>query len=403
MINDKPKVALVGNMNNNNFAILRYLRDLGINAHLLLMVNDYTKSQAHFAPENDTFEIEKWKPFIHYLSFTALNAVLYMPKKKLHEEIGGYDIYIGSGLAPVILDKCGIRTDIYYPYAIGIEGVGDYLARRNFKEKKFFARILLRYLRKKRIKALRKARKCFTAELSLSKQTFEEIGVEFERRPVPLLYNKLNYDNAELSDTLLEIAEEMKKKNMVLFSHTSHMPFKKNYFLDGYAMYKQRNKDDDSVFVLLNYGTSVDESKKRIKELGIEENVLWLPQMTRKEIMYLLSFADIGFSEFYGAMWGGTGWEFMSQGIPFFHQIDLTKEEFEKEIAMPFPPIMNVTSPEEICDQLIDYTGNRQYYKNKGAELKEWFDKYGGIGLAEKYKDTILNLYEENKLPNNAT
>ena len=36
------KIALLGNMNNNNFALLRYFRDLGFDAHLLLFKNDGT-------------------------------------------------------------------------------------------------------------------------------------------------------------------------------------------------------------------------------------------------------------------------------------------------------------------------------------------------------------------------
>ena len=35
------KVALIGNMNNNNFSIMRYFRDLGIDAHLILFKKVY--------------------------------------------------------------------------------------------------------------------------------------------------------------------------------------------------------------------------------------------------------------------------------------------------------------------------------------------------------------------------
>ena len=59
------KVALVGNMNNNNFALLRYLRDLGVDAHLLLFDNEI----GHFVPEHDTWQLAKWQPFIHALPF----------------------------------------------------------------------------------------------------------------------------------------------------------------------------------------------------------------------------------------------------------------------------------------------------------------------------------------------
>ena len=59
------KIALLGNMNNNNFALLRYFRDLGFDAHLLLFKNDGAGHSDHFKIESDTFKIEKWKPYIH--------------------------------------------------------------------------------------------------------------------------------------------------------------------------------------------------------------------------------------------------------------------------------------------------------------------------------------------------
>lgn len=46
------RVALVGNMNNNHFALLRYLRDLGVNATLLMFSNE----AAHFYPQQDTWQ-----------------------------------------------------------------------------------------------------------------------------------------------------------------------------------------------------------------------------------------------------------------------------------------------------------------------------------------------------------
>ena len=59
------KIALIGNMNNNNFSIMRYFRDLGADAHLLIYSNDGVGSLSHFTPESDTFNIEKWQAFIH--------------------------------------------------------------------------------------------------------------------------------------------------------------------------------------------------------------------------------------------------------------------------------------------------------------------------------------------------
>ena len=46
------KIVILGNMNNNGFALMRYLRDLGADAHLFLFANDGTGSLSHFAPND---------------------------------------------------------------------------------------------------------------------------------------------------------------------------------------------------------------------------------------------------------------------------------------------------------------------------------------------------------------
>ena len=62
------RVALLGNTCNNNFALMRYLRDLGVDAHLLLYSNEGIEgNNIHYSPEYDTFHFNKWKVYIHRL------------------------------------------------------------------------------------------------------------------------------------------------------------------------------------------------------------------------------------------------------------------------------------------------------------------------------------------------
>ena len=58
------KVAIIGNMNNNNFSLLRYLRDSNIDATLFLFENDGNYFSSHFNYTSDTFEVEKWEAHI---------------------------------------------------------------------------------------------------------------------------------------------------------------------------------------------------------------------------------------------------------------------------------------------------------------------------------------------------
>ena len=59
------KIAIIGNMNNNGFALMRYFRDLGADAHLLLYANDSIDTLSHFKPEDDAWDYSKWAPYVH--------------------------------------------------------------------------------------------------------------------------------------------------------------------------------------------------------------------------------------------------------------------------------------------------------------------------------------------------
>lgn len=392
------KVAFIGNMNNNNFSLMRYLRDMGVDAHLLLMQNDFTKSQAHFAPEYDTFKIEEWKPYIHYLNYSSRYALFFRSKKKLLDDFKPYNILIGSGSIPAIMHKCGLKLDIFYPYGTGIEFVGTPVIRSGQKSLRFYKKMMYKYYRYVSIKGIKSSRICLNSELSLTKQTFEEIGVDFKKISIPMVYNKERNTNLIISDKIKNVLNDINKYRLKLFCHASHLPVKnKKPIIMGYKKFLERTKKRDSVLIFLDYGTAVEATKRFIEEAGITQNVLWLKKLSRKEIAYILSYISMGFSEFKGIMWGGTGWEFMSTGVPFFHYYNITVHDYEKEYGIPMPKFINTDSSEEICKHLINYSKNPQPYKKMGNELKYWFNNYGGKGLAEKYRDLIVQIYKDKR------
>ena len=51
------KIALLGNMNNNNYVLLRYLRDNNLEADLLLFDDELY----HFSPSHDSFSHQSFK------------------------------------------------------------------------------------------------------------------------------------------------------------------------------------------------------------------------------------------------------------------------------------------------------------------------------------------------------
>ena len=393
------KIVLIGNMNNNNFSIMRYLRDMGVDAHLILMKNDITKSQTHFAPEYDTWEIEKWKPYIHYLNFKDWQAALFYPGFLLKKYLKGYDIYIGSNFTPVLLKRAGIDADIFYPFGTGIEGIGDPSSRSDWNDLSIIKKEINKYFRRLKISALKKTKVCLTSELTLSKQTYDELNIPFQKISIPMVYNNENVKISQLS-ALEQILNTIKKTNISIFCHVSHMPYKDvKPMIYGFYKYLQNVNNDTKLF-FLNYGLNTHQTKNIISKLNISDNVIWLPKMARKEIMIILKHVNWGFSEFNNRFWGGTGWEFLASGVPFFHWYDITTEKYQKEYNTPMPSFINTNDPDVICEHLIKYIENPEPYKEMGRKGKEWFEKYGGIGLAKKWKDIIIEIYNEKNKPN---
>lgn len=115
--------------------------------------------------------------------------------------------------------------------------------------------------------------------------------------------------------------------------------------------------------------------KHLIKELQIENNVLWLSTMSRKEI---LNYIDIGVGEFYNipkTVWGGRLW----------HQVNrFNKGEFKEITGYDEPKLLNVLKEEDIFTHLANFFEKKEEYVKLGKDLKDWFDKFN---LAKQWKN----------------
>jgi len=376
------RVALIGNMNNNYFSLMRYLRDAGVDAELLLFADEIN----HFLPENDTWDIEKWKPYIKQtkISGGALGQYFKMSAADIRKEFEGYDYYIGCGFAPAYFYKAGMKLDLFTPYCVGIE-----YTYRITKTKP------VHYLKEKieayyQVKGLKYNTKVVGTIDEESRIKAEKIEVKTQSLPLLMIYNK---EQAKGDDEFLSATiHKFNQHYPVVFSHVSHFPegsrtweIKRNDILiKGFAQFAKQT-DTNPLLVLFSYGDAVDASKALIKELGIEDKVMWLPVMSRKKIMRLLEHVHFGGGEFGGAVWGGTGWEFMAKGVPFFQYVDMPDSVFEANTGMKMPPFFNTNNSAEISRLLQTYTSDKGKLTANGQALKAWFDKEAGQELAHSY------------------
>jgi len=406
------KISLLGNMNNNNFSLMRYFRDLGADAHLFLWKNDGNGSLSHFTPENDTWDISKWKKFIHQTTLTnAFVSVIGDPRslrlpvssKKIKQEFQGYDCYIGSGIAPALLAKARINLDIFYPYSTGVEFVGLAPNGKSIESETMFRRLALFYLRTKQIKGILNARYCLNAEMGPTQETLKRIGKSSIPLAIPMVYNRESYSRNLLSKKILEVKNKLDNYDLKIFSHSRQLWNKTSEYTDkvwqgmnknndwlihGYYELLKSGRSINPILVLLEYGPDFEASKKLCHDLGIESNVLWLPVMPRKELMYLLSCSDIGVGEFTvfpGCIWGGTGWEVLASGKALMQTFNFTVAGYTSVYGEDPPPILDVKSQEDVTKHLIDWYENKEEYLKMGKRSKDWFNACNGIGLSKKW------------------
>ncbi len=391
------RAALIGNMNNAMFSLMRYLRDLGVDAHLYM----YTNELDHFLPWRDTWNWDKWSPYVHILPCSNGGRDAFMISgSRLWSSLDGYDVYIGNGIAPVLFSRMGKALDLFIPYAEGVEFIVEHqfsLNRPIVGAYSLFRRFAMQ-------RAIRDSvKKVITFNRNpFAWSTLEKMGVELICTPMITLYDgEENAINDEMKVKYRTHLERMQESNLVIISHVSHiwrsLPTKhfmggggkrNHWLIQGFAEYIRRSGNTDALLCLFEYGVDVIESKRLIKKLGVDSNVIWFPPMERRELMALLPHADIGGGEFAGMMWGGCGWEFLSCGVPMLHWIDNVSDYDDMGISLP--PFFNVASPGGITDALL--ASDKELLSVMGDECRSWYSRNQGKTLARRYVELLRSL-----------
>jgi len=440
------KIALIGNMNNNNFALMRFFIDLGHESHLFLFSNEGIDESEHFNWENDTYVPEKWKKFIHrtplinghiqlfsncffsFLFFSVihkffsllnlkgkswLNPGKYRPSKYLEHTFKEYDVTIGSGILPALFsNNKQIQLDLFYPYSLDIEFLLSPASTTNLHSKNFFSfiiRPIIDLVKLKQIEGLKKTNILINS--TLSNKAFEAFNLKYFNLQVPLFYWKENFKI--ISDGKIEknIIEQIKECDfsILMSSRQFWMPPKiddkswiksqsknNHYLIKAFFNFRKRFPELKSKIFLLDYGKDVDKTKDLIRKIGIEDHIVWINKLPRKTLVSILSYVDISVGEFYQSesIWGGTAIEALALGKPFINGFIFNKLTFEKDYGFPPPPFIVANSVSEIEEQIVKLYSCKNYYQQVSYYSKKWFRENHGIVLAEKWLEIIKKNFD---------
>jgi len=396
------RIALIDNMNNNFFAFGRYLRDLGVEAHLYLIPNS---KYEHFNPQADTFEDVTKMDWIHdFPTPIDVYSNLFIPKKRLLNEFKDrYDLIVSCGLSSAFLKKAGINSDVIIPYGSDLYDISVMDMDHSLRD--FFRNLYWYKLGYSQREAYRSARVLMiNLNHSRYKIAVDKLGVNPINRIVPMVYNREDFSKVEIDKFSF-----LDRHDFIVFNHArqewrSDRGTNKgsDRVIRAFAKYLKITKFKAPILVLFEYGTDVQYSKELIEDLKIQQYVKWIPKSHRRDIMIGLQRADFGTDQIKENMsgTGGTANEVLASGVAL---ITYTNGAVADRTS-PFykAPLIDVLTVDDIFNRFIDYEKNPKKYKDMGREAKDWYDKNLGIGLTEKYLKMFELLIADRNLNQNS-
>ncbi len=368
------KIACIGNMNNALFCVARNLRDLGYDAHLFL-VEEFD----HFLPLADSYDIDL-PDYVHQLNWYNIGH-WDIKKEQIINDLNGYDFFIGTDLAPAFLYKAGIKLDIFSPHG------GDifhhcFYSFKNFPPKRYEIGAFWRSIEQR--KGARQAGQIMFDYTNDLYESYLKKAKLIKNRLVmnaPYIYSKqYSLSNLQKSPEFVKAQKNRDKYDLIFFSQVRHcwktnLHYKANdRLIHGYANFLNQNKEANSLLILFEYGWDFEASKQLVIELGISNKVLWLPIMSRKDLMAWLYFADLGIGEFGESfLTYGSVLESLSLKKPF---LGYRRDEDFLEYYPDLYPMISANTADLITQGLEDVFNNPIKYKEMGQKGYEWYMKY---------------------------
>ncbi|MDE0471054.1 MAG: hypothetical protein OXH57_03865 [Ekhidna sp.] len=374
----KKKIALLGNMNNIFFAICQYLIDYGYDAELFIF--DYEAKILHFHPSADSYD-DKWEMFTHTLPWGSPMTFLRTRKKTLINFFSEFDILIGCGNAPAFAQKAGRTLDIFAPYGADLNQI-PYLEGLS-------ARQIARYfdIGRSQREGIVNSKYVFSDKWPEKQEIkIEKLGLRTRSFvTIPFIYTP-QYEGLKVDSGEPQIKKmlQIKKENdLIIFHHSRHSwcnPKDKismkgnNILFEGVADFKKKYPKLRIAVVTFEYGNEVLKTKRLVKDLKIEDAIFWFPLCPRKEIMKMMSFADIVTGQFYRSfITYGTIIEGMAMSKPIMHRRDdMWYSKTHKELY----PMIHVSSVQDVVTGLEKYFAQPEKYVKMGREANEWMQKY---------------------------
>jgi hypothetical protein len=367
------RVAFLGNMNNNHFAMARYLRDRGVDCSLFLLPDEFD----HFHPSCDTYRYD-FRDWVHQLPWGGRRTFLDVRPDKMRDVLAKFDLRVGCGLAPAICHRAGLPLDVFVPYGGDLwteTKFGLHRALRNSIAATYSQRAGLA-----KVSIVHSPPMIASYEAILSRYWR---GINRWNEGVPMVYApEYARENLEVMMGRSHWGHEFQRIRQscefMVVSHVRHAwgpitnPAVKgnDVLLKGWSKFRRKRKSTRAKLVLLEYGQDVNRSKELAYKLGVVDTVEWLPRMLRKDIMPGLLLADAVAGEFIHS-WdaGGVIYEALVARKPLVMHRDISEG---LDIGRLFP-VFKASNSDEVASQLELLATSPDMAKKVGDAGFDWF------------------------------
>jgi glycosyltransferase involved in cell wall biosynthesis len=415
----RPRIACLGNMNNNNFSLVRFLRDRGIAADLLRMTNDDLPELWHFHPSCDTFA--PIPDYVRTLGWGDMGDFLETNPQIIRDDLKGYDTLIGCGYAPAFLDKAGLALDFILPYGADLYQL-PFLDPRRMSNPWIWPRRdvspvsippfvlrrgqpghadLFRHIMVHRAQAAGIGRTRYVATVNPSTP---EVLRRCRSKAINLgFFQPIVYTGEITPDTVAgffsdsrghALLIEARRRFDLLVMHHSRLTWNNppdpysdrggDILLKGFARLLAQAPDLSAALVICEYGPDVEATKALAEDLGLADRVIWLPQLPRRDIMVCLGMVDVATSEFrLDRVGSGCVFEILAMAKPLMGRRDDAKALLD---APELYPMMNVREPEGVAAALADFITRREDWAEAGRQGRSWYLRH----VVDHSLDTIL-------------
>jgi len=386
------RVCLVGNMNNNNYILAKMLREMGIEADLVLLGNEYK----YFLPEFYNEELKNGYPdWIRKVRWGSGISFFFTSKNEILKDLKGYDLYIACNtFSPAFLYKAGlIERTIIRPHGCDIYMIPFW--RKLLKNCKFYAKVafplIYRISQIQRV-AIKKCLAICCLPIGPLYESLQKLNVLDKVVKFGVLIDTSFFNSYKIKE-ITTLHQHQDDVELIIFSPTRHVWYKNsikkcpeadkgnNILIEGFASFL-KNEKVSALLILVRKGPDVIFSQKLIHKLNLSQNVKWLPEISLNEMVHFYHISDIVADQFKYGFYGSIGVEAMAVGKPLLTYIN---KEHIRKLKLPEPPCISAKRGEEVSFALEDYYENKNKYRFLSENAKKWVEKYHGRHLLKEF------------------